>query len=203
MYKVLITGGIGSGKSTVCKMFQNIGVHVYDSDFHASIIINSNEEVVEKIKENFGEEIYEDDKLKRKQLADIVFNDKEKLKILNSIMHPAVSKDFEKWCRIEEENGDFPYVIEEAAIAIEIGIQDKFDKVIVVTADEDIKIERVMARDFCYEDKVRDRMKNQMSDEERVKHADYVIVNNNDSNIETQVSAINKEIMKHLRPEIV
>ena len=192
-----------SGKSTVCKLFQDFGVPVYYSDYHASVIINHDEEVVGKMKNSFGEDIYENGKLRRKFLADIVFNDKDKLETLNSIIHPSLGIHFENWCKVEGENSDYSYVIEESAIGIELGIQDKFDKVIVVTADEDVRIKRVMSRDNCTEELVRDRMKNQMSDEEKIKHADVVIINNNDSDIESQVKAINTEVLKQIGLKIV
>lgn len=195
MYKVLIYGGIGAGKTTACKLFGELGVPVFYSDIEARSVMYSNKDVIKKIKEEFGEHIYVNGELDRKSLADIVFNDKEKLNILNSIIHPAVSELFESWVEAQEMFKDSEYVIEESAIAVELGIQDKFDFMVVVTADEDIRIKRTMERDNCSEQKVRDRMNNQISEHERLKYADAVITNNDFPNLECQVKAIHQKIL--------
>lgn len=202
MYKVLVTGNIGSGKSTVCKIFEDIGIPIFYSDKQSAKLTRSNDKVMNGIKNTFGEKLYKGNELDRKALANIVFNDEEKLQKLNDIIHPVIVEEFNSWC---DTQNDFntPYVIEESAIAIELGIQDKFDKIIVVTADEEVRIKRVIARDNCTEEQVRDRMKNQMTDEEKNKYADSVIFNNDNSDAKAQVSLINKEILKHLSVENV
>ncbi|MEK6828867.1 MAG: dephospho-CoA kinase [Nanoarchaeota archaeon] len=200
MFKVLITGSIGSGKSTACKLFgEMFGIPVFCSDLQSRKIVNSNKDVIKKIKEEFGEHIYVDSELDRKALADIVFNDKNKLSILNSIVHPAVSEAFELWVEANEVFEDSEYVIEEAAIAIELGIQDKFDFVVVVTADEGVRIRRTMERDKCSEEKVRERINNQLSDQEKIKYADAVIINNDFPNLECQVRAVHKKILDRIK----
>lgn len=191
MIKVLICGGIGVGKSTACRMFSELGIPVFYSDKQSVKLMNFSDEVVDKIKSAFGEEFYSTGKLDRKALGEIVFKNEEKLRLLESIVHPAVSEHFESWV----ETQDTEYVIEESAIGIELGIQDKFDLVIVVTADESVRISRTMERDNCTEEQVRDRMKNQMSDEEKIKYADFVIVNNDFPNLECQVKAIHNKIL--------
>lgn len=191
IFKILVVGGIGSGKSTVCRLFGYLSIPVFYSDLEAVELMNFSSDVVQKIKDAFGEELYSTGKLDRKALGEVVFKSEEKLRLLESIVHPAVSKHFESWV----ETQDTEYVIEESAIGIELGIQDKFDLVIVVTADESVRISRTMERDNCSEEQVRDRMKNQMSDEDKIKHADFVIVNNDFPNLECQVKAIHNKIL--------
>ena len=195
MIKVLITGSIGSGKSTACKMFEELGTPVFYSDLSARKIMDSNKEVIEKVKSEF-KGVYEGGKLNRKELAAIVFNDPDKLEILNEIVHPVVGKAFESFVEINEVPfKDSKYVIEEAAIAIELGIHDDFDYIVVVTADEDIRIKRTMERDNCTEEQVRERMDNQMPDWKKVESADFVIINNDFPNLECQVKSIHKKIL--------
>ena len=194
MKKILITGGIGSGKSSACNLFEELGVSVYYSDLEARKIMDTNPYVAIRMKKLFGESIYKDGFLDRKSVADIVFSDKDKLSKLNEIAHSAVSSHFNEWCDLEKI-GDSPYIIEEAAIAIDIGIQDKFDYIIVVTADEETRVKRTMARDKCSREKVIARIDNQISDKERLKHADFVIINNDFPNLECQVKSIHKKIL--------
>lgn len=196
MFKVLICGGIGVGKSTTCKLFEELfGIPVFYSDLQARKIMNSDSVVIEQVKKEFEEHIYVNGELDRKALADIVFNNKEKLNILNSIVHPAVSNAFEAWVKMNEEFGNLEYVIEESAIAIELGAHEKFDFVVVVTADEDVRIKRTMQRDNCSEEKVRERINNQLPDSEKLKHADAIIINNDFPNLECQVKAVHKKIL--------
>lgn len=199
MVKILITGGIGVGKSTACKLFEELGVPVFYSDLQAKRIMDSDKNVIKLVKEKFGDNIYEDGILNRKALADIVFNDKDKLAELNAIVHPAVSSAFESWVGINEVFNDSEYVIEESAIAIELGAKDKFDLIVVVTADENIRIKRTMQRDNCTEEKVRERMNNQLSEEERLKHADLIIINNDFPNLECQVRGVHKKILDSIK----
>jgi len=199
MYRVLVTGGIGSGKTTACKMFGELGVPVFYSDLAARKIMDSNEEIIAKVSAEFPE-AYESGNLDRKVLAGIVFNDKEKLELLNSIVHPAVGEAFEEFVKVNEEVfKDSEYVIEEAAIAIELDIQDKFDYIVVVTAEESIRIERVMSRDNCTKEQVVDRINNQVSEEERCSYADSIISNNDIKKLEAQVKKVNKIILKKIK----
>jgi dephospho-CoA kinase len=199
LFRVLVTGSIGAGKTTACKMFGELGVPVFYSDLAAKKIMDSNKEVINKVKLNF-EGVYEGDVLNRKKLADIVFNDEDKLELLNSIVHPVVGEAFEDFVKVNEETfKDSQYVIEEAAIAIELGIQDKFDYIVVVTAKEPIRIERVMARDNCTKEQVVARINNQVSEEERCNHADTIISNNDIKKLKGQVKAANKIILKNIK----
>jgi dephospho-CoA kinase len=199
MYKVLVTGGIGSGKTTACKMFGELGVPVFYSDLAARKIMDSDQKIIDKVKSEFGE-AFEDGKLDRKKLSGIVFNDEAKLELLNSIVHPAVGEAFEEFVKVNEEVfKDCEYVIEEAAIAIELGIQDKFDYIVVVTAKESIRIERVMSRDNCTKEQVIERINNQLSEEERCNYADSIISNNDIKKLEAQVKKVNKIILKKIK----
>ncbi len=197
--KVLVCGGIGSGKSSACRLFGELGIPVFYSDKEASKLMNLSPDVVQKIKSTFGESLYSSGNLDRKALGEIVFKNEDKLRLLESIVHPAVSEHFESWVESQKLFKDCDYVIEESAIGIELGIQDRFDLVIVVTADEDTRIKRTMERDSCTEEQVRDRMKNQMPDEEKLKYADYVIVNNDFPNLECQVKSIHKKILDRIK----
>lgn len=197
MYKVLVTGGIGSGKTTACKLFEELGVPVFYSDVQSARIVNQNKDVVSKIKNLFGEDIYIDGKLNRKSLAAIVFNDKEKLEDLNDIVHPAVGEAFEEFVKVNEEVfKDSEYVIEEAAIAIELGIQHRFDYTVVVTAPDDVRIERVMNRDNCTREQVIERINNQMPEDKRIDCADFVINNKDLHQLESHVKKVHEKILR-------
>lgn len=160
--------------------------------------MDSNKEIISKVEKEFPG-VYKDSVLNRKKLANIVFNDKDKLEVLNNIVHPAVREAFDEWVDVQESVfKDSEYLIEEAAIAIELGIQDRFDYIVVLTASEDIRIEIVMSRDNCTEEQVRERMNNQVSEDERLSHADSIIKNNNFNALENQVKLIHKKILKKI-----
>jgi dephospho-CoA kinase len=168
-----ITGGIGSGKSTVCKVFELLGVPVYYADEESKLLLND-PLILNKLCAAFGPEVIVEGKADRKKLSSIVFNDRQKLDTLNKIVHPAVKEHFEKWC---SKNYASDYVIKEAAILFESETYMFVDKIITVTAPEELKIERVMKRDGVTEEDVRRRMLNQISDEEKMKRSDYVLMN--------------------------
>lgn len=199
LFKILLTGSIGAGKSSACRLFEELGVPVFYSDLESAKLMNQSLDVVQKIKDAFGESLYSSGVLDRRALGDIVFKNENKLRHLESIVHPAVSEHFELWVESQKNFNDSKYVIEESAIGIELGIQDKFDMIIAVTADEETRLRRTMDRDSCTEEQVRDRMKNQMSDEEKLKYADYVIVNNDFPNLECQVKSIHKKILDRIK----
>lgn len=176
MKKIVITGGIGSGKSFVCNIFKCFGIPIFNSDDNAKYLIETNVEVKNKIKEIFGNDIYLPiGVLDRKKLADIVFNDKDKLTLLNNIVHPAVRKYFEQWVLFQKNQ---PYVIIENAILFESGQAEFVDKIITVTADEEIRILRVMERNSISREKVLERISNQLSNDFKIEHSDFVIYNN-------------------------
>lgn len=173
-----LTGGIGSGKTTAAKYFEELGFPLYNSDLRARKLQNENPEVIQKIKDVFGEEAYNDEGMNRPFIASKTFNDKEKLKQLNAIVHPAVFNDFKTW--IEEQNTD--YVIKEAAILIESGSYKDCDIIISVVADKEIRITRTIERDGLTREQILNRMANQLTDEERKEYSDYIIDNSQDLN---------------------
>ncbi len=194
--KAGITGGIGSGKTTVCKLFEQLGIPVYYADDRAKYLMQHEHHLIDEIKKTFGADVYDNGKLNRKLLAERVFNDKEKLQQLNALVHPAVYHDTEDW--IEEQKAlKVPYVLKEAALLIESGSHKNLDKLIVVTAPLDIRIERVRLRDNSTSEEVQARIQNQLPEEEKVKLADYVIHNQgNLSELHGQVQRIHEELLK-------
>ncbi|MRX68394.1 dephospho-CoA kinase [Flavobacterium resistens] len=176
MTKVIgLTGGIGSGKTTVANYFKEMGVPVYIADDGARAVMQS-DTVIKEIKETFGEALFENNILNRAKLADIVFNNADKLAQLNAIVHPAVKKDFELWLL---NHRDKEYVIYEAAILFESGRYKDCDSIITVTAPEEIRIERVLKRDNTTREQVLSRMQMQWKDEDRISKSNFVINNVN------------------------
>jgi dephospho-CoA kinase len=194
MKKVGITGGIGSGKTTVCQLFEILGIPVYYADARAKDLIVNNLEVKEKIIDLFGTEAYlQDGSYNRAYIAKIVFEDKEKLQQLNQIVHPAVYQDGEDWHKAQEK---VPYTLKEAALLFE-GQGYKFmDKVILVVAPEHVRIERVVQRDNSNEEAVKKRIKQQLPDAEKIKLADFIILNDGKAPLVPQVLKIHDRLMK-------
>jgi len=191
MIKVGITGGIGSGKTTVCKVFETLGIPVYNADTQAKMLMNTDPELKATLQDYFGSGIYHDDILVRHQLAEIIFNDQAALEMVNSWVHPAVVRDFEHWCTLQTS----PYILEEAAIIFESKIAYRFEKVILVTAPDDIRVERVCARDHVTPEIVRKRMINQWPEEKKIALADYIIYNDNVHLIAPQVIVVHKRLL--------
>lgn len=183
MRKIGLTGGIGSGKSTICQVFASLGIAIYNSDQQAKRIINQDPEVISKISELFGTNIYSDAQLDRAMMASIVFNDTEKLALLNQIVHPAVLKDFTLWA--EQQNS--AYVILESAILVESGFFKYMDANICVTAPLAERIIRTMLRDNCSENDVQQRIKAQASDQLRDKECQYSISNADSDSVLEQI----------------
>lgn len=173
MMLVGLTGGIGSGKSTVAEMFRDLDVPVYDSDLEAKQLMVTSMEMRQSILDLFGDEAYKGESLNRKYIADQVFKNTELLKKLNGIVHPAVRKHFLEW--MEQQSA--PYVIQETALIFENGVQDQYDATILVTAPLNVRLERVMKRDNMTEQAVMDRMKNQMDDNQKIDLAQFCIEN--------------------------
>ena len=171
-----ITGGIGTGKSLVCRIFQCFGVPAYDADSHAKELMTTDGILISNIKKEFGELSYNTDgSLNRNYLSLRVFNDAEQLKKLNELVHPRVAIDYKRW--VENKIG-FPYVLKEAALLFEAGSNQQLDKVIVVHAPEEIRIRRVLKRDrHRTEAQVKSIVKNQMPEEEKMKRADFIVMN--------------------------
>jgi dephospho-CoA kinase len=181
MKKIGITGGIGSGKSAVCQIFKTLGIPVYDADARAKFLTENDAEIRKKITENFGEKTFEGGKLNRAYLASLVFREEEKRLLLNSIVHPAVAKDFEKWYR-EQKNA--PYVLKEAALMIEAGSYKDLDALVLITAPENVRLERVRKRDPQRSiEEIRSIMQKQMPEEEKKKYANFVIENEGESSL--------------------
>jgi len=191
MLKIGITGGIGSGKSTVCRVFSVMGIPVFEADKVARKLMDTDEEIHEKLVRLFGAAVYlPDQTVNRKHLAGIVFNDPSLLAKLNEIVHPVVRKTFFDWCEKQQS----PYIIHEAAILFESDFYKMMDKTITVVTSENERIHRVMKRDGITIELVKERIKNQWSDEERIKLADFVIGNNDDQLIIPQIIEIDKKI---------
>lgn len=179
MIKVGITGGIGSGKTYISKLFEQLDIPVYYADDRAKYLMENDALVVEQIKTTFGDAAYNNNRLDRAYLAQIVFQDKTLLQKLNSIVHPAVERDYNAWCQLNEDKA---YTIKEAALLFETESYKKLDKTILVYADENERILRVMKRDNASHDQVLARIKNQMLDLDKMELADFTI--NNDGNRE-------------------
>ena len=190
MIKVGITGGIGSGKTMVCKVFELLGISVYYSDEESKKILDNDIKVKEQIIKTFGNEILNvGGNIDRKKLSAAVFGDKEKLTLLNGIVHPSVTKHFEEWVKMHSSD---KYILKEAAILFESGANRLVDKVITVTAPVSLKIQRAMQRDNISEEQLVLRMKNQWSDEEKIKQSQFVIFNNEDQLLIPQVLKIHE-----------
>lgn len=188
--RVGITGGIGSGKTTVCKIFEQLGIPVYYADERAKLLMTTNKTVIAKLKKLFGAEAYlPDGELNRKRIAEIVFKDAEKLAKLNDIIHPAVQKDGENW---HKRQRNVPYTLKETALLFEIGSQKFFEKTITVSAPREMRLQRTMQRDGQTQAQVEARMAKQMADEEKVQLTDFVIVNDGTKLLLPQVLAIHQ-----------
>lgn len=196
MYKVAITGGIGSGKSKVVELLAQRGVAAYDSDSRAKALMASSPELREQIIECFGSEAYDGEEVNRRYLAERVFNDKEALAKLNSIVHPAVMADFERWAEGEEGN----YVVMESAILFEAGLEGSFDATVSVMAPEELRLERAMKRDGATEEQIRERMRNQLSDEERCDRSTFAIVNIELDDLEDDVEQLHRRLSYDSQP---
>ena len=189
MTKIIgLTGGIGSGKTTIANYFKEMGIPVYIADDGAKKIMQS-KSIIEEIKTMFGNYLFENGVLNRAKLAEIVFNNSEKLNQLNAIIHPAVKNDFQSWLK---KNKDHDYVIYEAAILFESGRYKDCDLIITVTATEEIRIERVMKRDKTTREQVLSRIKMQWKDEERISKSNFIIINDNLKNAKEEVVKILK-----------
>lgn len=188
MMVVGLTGGMGSGKTTVANFFMELGVPVYIADTAGKELMNENAELRSKIIALFGERAYINNVLDRKFIADQVFNSSEKLQKLNSLVHPAVEKDFQQW-KLSQNS---PYVIYEAAILFETGGYRKCDYVIIVTAALDDRISRLQDRDQSSLEEIEARIQHQWSDEKKRKLSDFEIINTNLSTTKDQVRNLHK-----------
>jgi dephospho-CoA kinase len=193
MIKVGITGGIGSGKTHICKLLELMNFSVFYSDAEAKKIQNTNAYVRSKLTELYGEEAYTEEGLNRKFIAEIIFNNPDAKKQLEEIIHPKVAEAFATWCE-EKAGTDEKIVFIESAILYESGFDKMVDKVIVVYADEDVRIERSMRRDGADRTAIEERIKNQGSDKDKCNKADFVLHNNPNDYINKQLLNIVKEL---------
>ncbi|TDY12621.1 dephospho-CoA kinase [Meridianimaribacter flavus] len=187
-----LTGGIGSGKTTVAKLFSELGVSIYIADVEAKKLMNRSKVIRRKLIALFGEKAYTNEALNRPYIASKIFNNKELLEQMNAIVHPKVGAHFKRW--LKKQNG--AYVIKEAAIIFEEGMQSQYDCIVLVTADLEERINRVLQRDNTSREKVLAIVNNQLSDEEKIKKSDFVIVNNSIKDTKAQVLKIHKSLIK-------
>ena len=186
-----LTGGIGSGKTTVARIFSMLNVPVYNSDEAGRKITNKDPLVKSSIKNQFGADLFDNnDNINREKLSAIVFSDSTALAKLNAIIHPAVAQDFKTWCA----NQSSPFVIKESAILFEHGLDKLLDGVIVVEAPDELRIKRVMNRNGITEDLVRQRIQQQLPQDELISRADWVIHNNEEQLLIPQVLAVYSRI---------
>ena len=189
MLRIGLTGGIGSGKSTVAKIFETLGIPVYYADDASKRLMNENEELKKAIQKNFGADTYTDGKLNRKHLSALVFNNPEKLNLLNSIVHPATIKNAADWMKKQKA----PYALKEAALIFESGSQEHLDKVIGVYAPAAIRINRVMQRDNVTREEVISRMNKQIDEKIKMQLCDYVITNDEQELLIPQVMKLHEK----------
>lgn len=192
MLKIGLTGGIGSGKSTVARIFETLNVPVYYADEAAKRLMNEDKEIIEAVIRHFGKESYINGKLNRPYIASVVFNDKEKLELLNFITHPATIRDANEW--MAKQNS--PYVIKEAALLFESGSAEYLDKIIGVYAPASLRILRTMERDNISRDEVIKRMNRQIEEEIKMKLCDFVIVNDEQHLVIPQVIKLHEQLSK-------
>lgn len=193
MIKIAITGNIGSGKTIVSKIFEVLGIPVFHADVEARLLYER-EDVKLLLKQHFGEQIFiKDNEIDKQKLAEIIFNNRSKLQLINSIIHPLVFKKYQHWL---SQYDDIPYTLHESAIIFENKLEDRYDLIIVVLAPQDVRLERILKRDKISEAEVKTRMANQMSDEEKAKRSDYIIINDGKQLLIPQVLKID-QIIKH------
>ncbi|MCK5067866.1 MAG: dephospho-CoA kinase [Bacteroidales bacterium] len=193
MFRVGLTGGIGSGKSLICSILEKLGVPVYYADAEAKRLMNSDPDLMTQIVELFGEQAYRQGSLDRKYLAERLFGDAEMLSAMNRVVHPAVHEDFKRWTNLQKE---VPYVVEEAAILFESGAHGDLDYSVLAYAPVEIRISRVMDRDGTDRESVLKRMGHQLSEEEKKKLADHVIVNDGQQMLLPQVIELHNKLLK-------
>lgn len=191
MMIVGLTGGIGSGKTTVANFFKELGVPVYDSDKEARKLMRNSKKVKKAIIELLGKKAYRGKKLNKTYISDKIFNDKKLLQELNSIVHPAVRKHFLKW--VKKQNA--PYVVQETALIIENNSEEFYDKIVLVIAPKSKRIQRVSKRDDISENQVETRLRNQLNDDQKIPFSHYVIENTNLSKTQKRVEEVNKALL--------
>ena len=188
--KIGVTGGIGTGKTTVCTIFKKIGIPIFNADEQSKILLKKNENVISKIIKVFGDNILDKKKIDTKKLGRIFFTNKQKLIELNNILHPRVIEKFDNWL-LEQ---DSKYIIKESALLFESNTYKNLDKIILIQSPLKLRIKRVCARDNRTKKEVSKIIKNQLKQSEYIKLVDYVITNNEKTLITPQVMAIHKQL---------
>ena len=191
MKKIGLTGGIGSGKSTIAEVFKVLNIPVYNSDERAKALMNENPLLMKEISKIFGTHIYQNGELNRAELGAIVFKNPELLQQLNAVVHPVVGDDFNAWCNNQQSK----YVIKEAAIIFETGINKMLDGVIAVIAPDELRIKRVLKRPGMTEELIKDRMSRQLATETLVDKANWLINNDETVLVIPQVLKVHEEIL--------
>ena len=196
-FKLGITGGIGSGKTSVGRVFEVLGIPVFSADKNAQDIMDNNLEIKNSLNSISGKNLYINGNLDRALLASIIFNDSSILKKVNSLVHPAVFDNFTQWTIVQ----DSPYVIMEAAILFESGASEFVDRVVTIVAPVEQRVARVILRNKLSAQQVMDRMKNQMADETRIKLSDYVIYNSENDMIIPVILKIHNDILTFIKTQ--
>ncbi|MBS1491454.1 MAG: dephospho-CoA kinase [Bacteroidetes bacterium] len=195
--RVGITGGIGAGKSLVCKIFSVLGAPVYDADMRAKQLMNEDPTLIRQISERFGSECYKNGQLDRDYLSQLVFKNSDLLHHLNQLVHPRVAEDTKQWVALHYRA---PYVIKEAALLIESGAYKELDKLVVVTAPLPLRVQRVLERDsFRSKEQVEQIISRQLPEEEKTKQADYLIHNDESTLVIPQVLKLHKRFITLFR----
>lgn len=191
MKKIGLTGGIGSGKSVIARLLEVIGFPVYDSDFHAKQLMQTNSSLRESLVNEFGALVYTDGRLNRQYLSSFVFNEPDRLSMLNQLVHPVVKMDFLAWAESQSSS----LVFLESAILFESGFFMLMDNTIMVTAPLALRIDRVMQRDGATKETILRRMENQWAEEKKIALADYMIVNDDQHSLLEQTHQIITELI--------
>ena len=190
-----VTGGIGSGKSYICRIISSLGFPVYNCDAEAKKLMNTNKHIINSLKQLIGENSYDSEgNLNKPIIAQFLFANEENSHKINSVVHPVVKEDFRSWA--SAQNADLIFM--ESAILFESGFNDVVDNVITITAPPETRIERTIRRDNTTREQVIARMNQQMQDEERVRLSDYIISNNTNDNVEQQIKAIIETLSKQV-----
>jgi dephospho-CoA kinase len=197
MLKIGLTGGIGSGKTTVAQIFEVLAIPVYYADQAAKDLMNSNSKLKKQIISAFGSESYKDGKLDREYMSNLVFSNSEKLALLNSFVHPATINDASSWM----ENQKTSYAVKEAALIFEANLQDYFDYIIGVTAPESLRLERVKKRDHISEEHIYQRIQQQMDETVKMSRCDFVVVNDGIQPLLPQVLKIHNTLLSSIPKE--
>ena len=193
MLKIGITGGIGSGKSTVCNILKNLGVPVFSSDDVGKFLLNNDDYLKTQIKKIFDRDFYTSTgRLDRERMAKLVFNNPDELEKLNELVHPKVKAEFDSWCK---KNDKRPYVVKEAAILFETGLYLELNKMVTVFCSKEERIRRILKRDNTTKGQIEKRMIQQMTDDERNKLADYILINDGVEDLLPQVMELHELLL--------